>query len=119
MEITVESMRLPPGMVGKLKPNKRPPRHRQGKKFLRGPIPWDWIQHAMRLSPQCWIVGTHLWFQAGCKRTRTVLFCQTWGEPLGISFYTMRRAIRRMERAGLISIERRPGHGLTVTILYP
>ena len=29
--------------------SKKPPRHRPGEKFLRGPIPWTWLQQAARL----------------------------------------------------------------------
>jgi len=26
------------------RPPKRPPRHRRGEKFIKGPIPWDWVR---------------------------------------------------------------------------
>jgi hypothetical protein len=48
---------------------------------------------------------------------RTVLFCLTRAAAEGIPTTTARRAVRELERAGLVAICRKPGRGLEVTLL--
>src|SRR5262245_40703648 len=49
-----ESLRLPADQVGRIAPRRRPPRHRAGEGFLKGPIPWAWWATA------CWLPGRAL-----------------------------------------------------------
>lgn len=98
-------------------PHRRPPRHGKGEKFLKGPIPWPWIETAARLpgkSPLA--VGLILWHLAGCKCSRTVEFCLRRATALGMSWRTASRAIDLLERAGLVTTAARPGRCLEVTI---
>ena len=37
------------------------PRHRQGEKFLKGPIPWDWLTKAAQLPGHALHVALVLW----------------------------------------------------------
>ena len=45
----LDQLRLPPELVGDLTPKRRPPRHRPGDPFIKGPIPYSWIALACRL----------------------------------------------------------------------
>jgi hypothetical protein len=56
----VDSLRLPSGVAASLTPNK-PARFRRGQKFLRGPIPWDWLSVASRLPGKALQVGLAIW----------------------------------------------------------
>src|SRR5262249_34145873 len=94
----------------------RLPRRRPGR-FLKGPIPWDWLSRAMALRGRALQVALRLWFQSGVSRSRTVLFCQERAAADGIPTTTARRAVRELERAGLVRVVRRPGRGLDVTLL--
>jgi len=96
---------------------KRRPRHRQPDRFLKGPVPWPWLLRAMRLPGKALAVGLMLWLQRGMSGRRTVLFCLARAAADGIPTTTARRAIRELEWAGLVSIKRKPGRGLEVTIL--
>jgi hypothetical protein len=96
--------------------NRRPPRHRPGGQFLKGPIPLAWLAAAGRLPHRALHVGILLWFEAGCRKARTVTFCLARGETMGLGMDTARRALRELERAGLVTIQRRPGRGLGVTL---
>jgi hypothetical protein len=40
------SLPVPPPAAGL---TRRPPRHRRGERFLKGPIPWPWISAAAAL----------------------------------------------------------------------
>ena len=111
------SLRLPPGAVppAPAKPTK-PPRHRQGEWFLRGPVPWPWLEAAARLPGKPLALGLCLWREAGRRRCRTVKLSLARA-GLGVSEQAARRALRSLEAAGLVAVVRKPGRGLEVTLL--
>ena len=51
---------------------KKPPRHRVGEKFLKGPIPYAWLSRASELQGKTLHVGLAIWFLAGVTNSRTV-----------------------------------------------
>jgi hypothetical protein len=111
------SLRLPPGAVPLVLPKQaRPPRHRPGEWFLRGPVPWPWLEAAARLPGKALALGLCLWREAGRRRCRTVKLCLA-RTGLGVSEYAARRALRSLEAAGLVAVLRQPGRGLEVTLL--
>jgi hypothetical protein len=85
-------------------------------RFLKGPVPWHWLRHAMMLRGKALAVGLILWREAGCQKSRTVYFSLAHAAAEGIPTTTARRAIRALERAGLVTICRKPGHGLEVML---
>lgn len=99
------------------RPSRKPPRHRQGETFLRGPIPWAWLDRAGRLPGKALAVALWLWMQAGCKKNRTVRFQLAGVTAMGMHADTARRGLRALANAGLVSILHRPGCGLEVTLL--
>jgi hypothetical protein len=98
------------------RPSRTPPRHRQGEKFLKGPIPWPWLAAAFPLPGKAMHLALVLWREAGCRRSRTVRLCLSGELPPGLSRQSARRALRRLAGAGLITVHRRPGCGLEVVI---
>src|SRR5687768_14861365 len=80
-------------------PPKRPPRHRAGEKFLRGPIPWRWVVVAAGRPGKALAVGLGLWFEAGCRNARTVPITLSRLSRLGMSEQAASRAVRELERA--------------------
>jgi hypothetical protein len=99
---------------------RREPKARGGGqqgKFLKGPVSWAWLRRAMRLPGKSLAIGLILWRESGCTKDRTVHFCLARAAAEGIPTTTARRAIRELERAGLVTIRRRSGRGLEVTIL--
>jgi hypothetical protein len=101
----------------KARPSRRPPRHQPGGKFLRGPVPWEWLDRAGRLPGKALFVGLVLWQDAGCKKDRTLRLNLTQLVGSGVSLDTARRGLRSLEAAGLVSIAYSPGRCLEVTIL--
>src|SRR5262245_31245336 len=97
-------------------PRRRPPRHRMGETFLKGPIPWEWLVQAGRIPGQALQVALPLWKNAGCVGKRTVSFCLSRARVFDMHPDTARRALRALERAGLIAVHRQPGRGLEVTL---
>jgi len=83
---------------------------RNGRRFLRGPVPLDWLEHAARLNASALSVGVALWYLAGVTRSHTSLALsnerlKSWG----VTRYTKRRALKRLEDAGLIRAVYRKG----------
>jgi DNA-binding transcriptional ArsR family regulator len=83
--------------------------------FLRGPVPWGWLESAARLPGQALAVSLALWRKAGMRRRRTVKLC-LGRVGLGVSKQAARRAVRALEQAGLVTVRRLPGRGLEVTL---
>jgi hypothetical protein len=98
-------------------PSRRPPRHRRGRKFLRGPVPWDWLARAGRLPGCALAVGLVLWQEAGYHRRRTVPYRPAVAAELGVSPKAGRNGLRALEGDRLISIRRPPGRCLEITLL--
>jgi hypothetical protein len=98
------------------KPPLTPPRPRPGGKFLRGPVPWEWIEVAARLPGKALAAGLVIWKEAGCRNRRTVTVSLSVLIRLGMSRNTARRAMQSLEKAGLVTIHRAPGRGLFVTL---
>jgi len=68
----VDVLRLPGSDLTALRQKRRrkPPRHRQGEKFLKGPIPWPKLERAFLLPGKALHVALLLWREAGCRRWR-------------------------------------------------
>src|SRR5262245_43782106 len=77
-------------------------RHRRDR-FLKGPVPWPWLVRAMQLPGKALAVGLILWLQRGITGGQTVLFCLARAAAEGIPTTTARRAVRRLEKAGLVT----------------
>src|SRR5262249_50078111 len=97
--------------------SKRPPRHRNGEAFLKGPIPWPWLERACRLPGKALHVSLLLWKEAGCRNNRTVALCLTRLAALGMHVDTASRRVRALAAARRVSIRRQPGKALEVTLL--
>jgi hypothetical protein len=113
-----DSLRLPPEKMPEIQVQRqaRPPRHRPGEWFLKGPIPWPWLDRAARLPGSALAVSLALWREVGRRKRCTVRLC-LGHIGLGVSEQAARRALRALEGAGLLSVRREPGHGLEITLL--
>jgi hypothetical protein len=94
----------------------RPPRPRQGEKYLRGPIPLDWLSLAARLPGRSLHVAMALWFMAGLTRSRSVPLSNINGLRFGLDRNAKYRGLVWLEGAGLISVTRKLGRAPLVTI---
>ena len=87
-----------------------------GEKFVRGPLPLGWVRAAARLPGKALAVGMELWFLSGCARDRTVSVTLARLRRAGMSEDTARRAVRHLEAAGLVSVERGAGRAMAITL---
>ena len=89
----------------------------KSRRFLKGPIPLDWLVIAAKQSGRALHVGIVLWFLKGVKRSRTVELTQSKLAWFGISRHAGYRALAKLEKAGLVSVGRHRGRSPIVTIL--
>src|SRR5262245_35351565 len=86
-------------------------------RYLKGPIPWDWVVRASMLLGKALTVGLCLWRISGATKSKTVVLANHELEPFGIGRSTKSRALAELEGAGLIRTERRPGRWSEITLL--
>lgn len=90
----------------------------QGEKFLKGPIPWNWLCRASCIPGRAFHVAIRIWHLAGLyKGKKTFALSQKILRELGLKRTTAYRGIASLEAEGLIKVERNPGRNSIVTIL--
>jgi hypothetical protein len=89
----------------------------RGERFLKGPIPLKWLTHASMLPGKSLQVGIALWYLKGLKKNSVVKLTNVTLSEFGVKKDAKRRALKSLEEAGLVSIERYTGKNPIVTIL--
>jgi hypothetical protein len=97
--------------------SKRPPRHRAGEKFLKGPIPMSWLTLAAGLPGKALQVAVELWYWAGIKKSREVALSARWLSKMGVDRFSAYRGLAALEKSGLVSVLRHRGRKPIVTLL--
>src|SRR5262245_27202932 len=117
--LDADALRAPPIDLDALRnrPSRKPPRHRGGEAFLKGPIPWPWLRLALTLPGRALHVALLLWKEAGCRRNRTVRFRLAGVVDLGMHPDTAKRGLRALARVSLVAVRHHPGQALEVTLL--
>jgi hypothetical protein len=95
------------------------PKHERGDRFVRGPIPYEWLRLALALGGKAGHLAWAIWWLVGVEQSNPI---QLTGRILR-DFHLSPRAARRLlllfERAGLLRVERKRGRGPMVTLLTP
>ena len=87
-------------------------------RFIRGPLPFEWISRAARLPGSALAVGMCLWHLAGLRGTHQRLALSTERlEPFGVSRHSKDRALRALLAAGLVTVERKRGRSPRVSLV--
>ena len=86
-------------------------------KFIAGPIPVSSMRHASKLGVKTLLVGLALWHIKGLRKTNTFIVSNLMLRNLGIQADAKGRALRKLERAGLIIVEQRGKRSPKVTLL--
>jgi hypothetical protein len=114
--VSFDPLRLPNQSRPKLSPS-RPPKHKRGEGFLMGPIPWAWLQQAARQPGRALHVAIFLWRFALMNRTNTLTVSVSALEELGVERHTASRALKNLDRAGLIKAVQHSGRKPRITLL--
>jgi len=118
--LDIEQFRLSNGADDTaLLPTRDPVRPQRQKRdwFVSGPIPWTWLRGAGALPGQALAIGMCLWFRSGLEKSRTVRLGRKWPAEMGVQRDAARRALRQLEDAGLVTVERKRGIAPLVTII--
>lgn len=93
-------------------------RHKLKKKFLRGPVPWDWLSAAAAAQPRgkALHVALVIRFLDGFERTGVVVLSPARLWELKVSRHAGYRALAALQSAGLVAVERHQGRAPRVTI---
>ncbi len=93
------------------------PQKRRQKKFLKGPVPLDWLQSAGRLPGKALHVGVVLQFLFGVSQSPKVTFSSLLAEEFGVKRHAAYRALKALEQRGLIKIRRGRGKSPIVQLI--
>jgi len=87
------------------------------RRFLKGPVPWSWIEVAAALPGKALEVGLCLWRLAGAMKSTTIRLGNREVERLGIDRFAKSRALVALQNANLIRKVSRPGRAPLITIV--
>lgn len=87
-------------------------------RFIKGPIPLDWISRAACLPGKTLHVALALQYLAGLQKTDTVKLGAKVLANLGVARDAKYDALVRLQQAGLIAVAQAPGRTPVVTLLY-
>ena len=85
--------------------------------FLRGPIPLGWVAVAASLPGKTINVALALWWRHGMAQGKPFKLTQTALTALNVERDAESRGIARLEQAGLIHVERKPGQRPLISLL--
>lgn len=83
---------------------------------LHGPVPLAWLASASRLPGKSLHVALALWCLSGLMHTQRVQLTNVCSSHFGLDRCSKYRAIRWLEQAGLITVDRHVGRAPIVTI---
>jgi hypothetical protein len=100
-----------------LRTKRKIPHHGSGEKFLKGPIPLDWLARAGQLPGKSLHVALVIWYLAGLNKSATVKLSQAVLNGFEVDLHSKARALAWLEDAELISVQRAPGCSPMITLL--
>ena len=87
-----------------------------GRPFVKGPIPLDWLGMAAKLPGKCLNVAMAICWLAGMSDGKPFKLTAKALRNLNVSDDTARDCLHRMEQAGLILVDRQPGQRPSICI---
>jgi hypothetical protein len=113
------SLRLNQDGVRRLQGSKRQGRRASPirGKFIGGPINVPWVVQASQLGVKALLVGLALWHLKKLRRNDTFIVSNVMLQEWKIQPDAKTRALRALERAGLIRVERRGKRSPQVTLI--
>lgn len=95
------------------------PRHKSGERFVRGPIPWQWLRLALSIEGKSGNLAFALWYLAGLTKANPIRLTSKILTEFGVSSKTATRLLLAFKAKGLVDVDRQRGRGPDVTILDP
>ena len=95
------------------------PRHQNGDRFIRGPIPYEWLRLAQTLDGKAANLAWAIWWLAGMKHSNPIKLTRHVLHDFSISPRTVRRLLTKFESVGLVKVDRHRGRSPYVVLLDP
>jgi len=95
------------------------PKHEQGGRFVRGPIPYDWLRAALAFGGKAGNLALAIWWLVGVEGSNPIKLTARVLRDFNISPRSTRRLLPAFERAGLLRVDRQRGRGPVVEIVKP
>jgi hypothetical protein len=86
-------------------------------RFIRGPIPAKWVEQAARLPGKSLQVAVMIRYLDGFEETGMVKLRPSVRNTYGMDRFSLNRALKSLEGAGLILVRRKCGSSPIVTIM--
>jgi DNA-binding transcriptional ArsR family regulator len=86
-------------------------------KFIAGPIDVQWVIQASQFGVKAQLVGLALWHLKGLRRSDTFIVSNLMLREWGVQPDAKSRALRALERAGLIRVERQGKRSPQVSLI--
>ena len=100
--------------------DRRPiPEHEKGGRFVRGPIPYEWLRMALSFGGKSGNLAWAMWWLVGMKRSNPIRLTGRVLRDFSISTRTARRLLDQFERVGLVEVNRKRGRCPVVALLAP
>ncbi len=93
------------------------PKPQAGEKFIKGPIPLDWMRKASECGLRGADIGLLLWYAGGWQKRNPVSVSSLIVQQLPVDPKTCRRVLSKMEAIGLVNVERHRGRAPLITLL--
>ena len=90
---------------------------KNSKLFLKGPIPFVWLQKANSLGGCTGVVATGLWFYVGINKSRYFKVDSKLDQFTSVTRQTRQNALKKLDIAGLIKLTNHDGSYPYVEIL--
>jgi DNA-binding transcriptional ArsR family regulator len=103
------------GLNAGLRRGRKPPSIRD--KFIAGPVDVSWVCQASQLGVKALLVGLALWHLKGLRRSNSFELSNLMVREWGIQPDAKARALRKLEKAGLVILERRGKRSPRVTLV--
>jgi DNA-binding transcriptional ArsR family regulator len=86
-------------------------------KFIAGPIDVSWVVQASRLGVKALLVGLALWHLKKLRQADTFIVSNLMVQDWGVQPDAKNRALRKLEKAGLIRIKRQGKRSPQVSLI--
>ncbi len=88
----------------------------KGGRFIKGPIPLEWLEVAIPLGRKALNVAMAIWYCYGFKQETEIKLTPTKLRPFRVTTETARTILHKFEAAGLVTVDRKQGRSPLVTI---
>lgn len=89
---------------------------RHSKLFIKGPIPFSWLQQANSLGGSTGVVATALWFYVGIHKSRRFRIDRRLDQLCRLTRQTRNLVLERLQRHGLIVVHPKLGSYPTIEV---